>query len=348
MIVNRKQLLTALNAVSPAVGVRDNNMQQDCFIFHGGHVLAYNDEVAMHYPLPESMDGFPDMAVPAKELLTLLNKTKIEEITLEAAEDCLTVLMGRGKGRFKVQTKLVMPMDELCAWQETKGYTLPKGFCSALGNVLQSCGKDMTRPLTTCVYFHDNMLLATDSYQCAMYQFKDFTWEYNAYLPKASAELVSKLDGLTNYGYREGWIHFSNDDLVVVCRTYYKGQPFVDVEPLFGESGDKLELPEVLPDMLERAGVFTDKDDTDAGKSVAEVWLDIQPKRVTVKGEGALGDYEENAKIQYGGKPVSVKVKVPLLLRIIKDKLECELCERFIHVRDGKLEYILAYAGKAQ
>lgn len=349
MIVNRNQLLTALQAVNPAVGAKDNNMQQDCFIFHGGHVLAYNDEVAIHHTLPESLDGLPDMAVPAKELLVLLNKTKVEELTIEAAEDCLTVCMGRGKARFKIQTELRMPLDELCAWNETGAMELPKGFCEALGNVQQACGRDMSRPLTTCVYFHDNTLVATDSYQCARYKFKKFHWADEVYLPRASAELVSKLSGLVVYGLREGWIHFSDEDgnMVVVCRTYYKGQPFADVEPLFGETGDKIELPKHLPEMLERAGIFTSQDDTDAGKNSAEVWVDIQPKRITVKGEGATGEYEENTKIQYEGKPLSVKIKVLLLLRIVKESLDCELCQRFVHIKDGQLDHLLAYAGKA-
>lgn len=349
MIVNRKTLLTALKAVSPAVGARDNNMQQDCFIFHGGCVLAYNDEVAIHHHLPDSMEGLPDMAVPAKELLALLNKTSVEEVTLECNEDCLTVLMGRGKGRFKVQTDFRMPLDELCDWSATAAQKLPNGFCEALASVLQSCGKDMTRPLTTCVYFHENMLLASDSYQCARHQFKKFKWLDDVYLPKASAELVSKLSGLTTYGLRDGWIHFfeENENAVVVCRTYYKGQPFADVRPLFEEKGSKLNLPEILPDMLERAGIFTSRDDTDAGKDVAEVWLDIQAKRVTVRGEGALGDYEENAKIQYDGVPLTVKVKVPLLVRVIKESLDCELCKNFVHIKDAQLDYLLSYAGKA-
>ena len=85
--MNRKELLGALSAVRPGLANKEV-MEQSCsFVFDGGMVCTYNDEIAVSHPVPEGISG----AVRASELFSLLSKFPDEEIGVEVTEAELVV-----------------------------------------------------------------------------------------------------------------------------------------------------------------------------------------------------------------------------------------------------------------
>ena len=346
MTVNKQTLVEILDKVKPAVGAKDNNMQQDCFVFYGGHVLAFNDDVAVHCILHESMEMLDGFSVQAKEFHTLVNKLPGNELEIELLDDCLEIKAGRSRSKFKIQHEIKMPLDELCDWGDF-GTELPEKFSNALSLVSPACSRDMTKPLTTCVFLSGNSIVATDNYCAARYIFDDFEWRGSCYISKTTADILSKYSLAVYSLKKDGWLQFGTVDetCVLDCRTYYKGQPFADVNPLFNEHGEKLILPSKLISSLERAGLFVKSCDTSATSSDDPfVKISVEKNRMTVIGSGSIGEYTETMRIDYEGQTREFSINASLLSRVLQEGYKCELCKRFIHIYDDHYDYLVAYS----
>lgn len=343
MMTDRKELLEVLKSVQPAVAAKDNNMQQNHIVFYDNMAMAYNDEVAIYHDLPESLVGIGTFAVPAKEIIALLEKLSVEEIDLTLTDNKLEIKGGRSKCHFTIQSEIKMPVDEICDWS-TDNKKLPANFANALRQVNIATGRDMTKPLTTCVYFHENSLLATDNYQCSRYDFgKKFKWAESIYLPRNSAQIVGSFPSLEQYGITNGWIQFINTDntMTITCRTYYKGQPFADTSELFEADGVELKIPSKLQPALERAGLFVSTNS--ATNEETYVKIDVSENKITVSGKSGIGGYSESMRIEYDSEPKGFYIRTDLLKRIMQEGLACKLCERFLRITDAKYDFITAY-----
>ena len=82
MKIKKEELLKALAAVKPGLSSKDVIEQSTSFAFMGGHVVTYNDEIAVRYPVDLEIEG----AIRANELYSFLSKIKDKEIDLEVSE----------------------------------------------------------------------------------------------------------------------------------------------------------------------------------------------------------------------------------------------------------------------
>lgn len=344
MQLNRSELVKVLDLVKPAVSAKDNNMQQDCFVFHDGHILTYNDDMAIHHILYEEMDELENLIVPAKEFYALINRLTSETIDLNVADDCIEIKAGRAKAKLKTQREIKMPLNELCDWQ-IKGNPTPKELSKALSLVAPACGKNMTQPLTTCVFFNGNYVVATDNYCCARYKFKNFEWLNPFYIPQSTVNTLAKYEPESYVVKSNGWVRFGLDDMacLIDCRTYYEGQPFAEVNSLFDEKGDEFVFPAKLTDALERAGVFVKDAKADALTEDPFVQISLEKDKLIINGKGIAGEYSENMRVGYNGKPRSFLINTSLLTRVLQEKYKCEICSRFVHIYDKNYDYVVVY-----
>lgn len=347
MMTLKSELMRSLELVKPAVGAKDNNMQQDCFVFHGGGVLAFNDDVCISTILHESMEDLQSFAVQAKEFYALISRLTSEELDIELKDDCLKIGAGRANCKFKVQRELKMPLNDLLDWGG-KGANVPENLNDAISLVAPACGKDMTKPLTTCIYLNENMVLASDNYCAARYLFDDdFQWREPLYLPYATAKILSGYELAAYTMKKDSWIRFCDKDetCTIDCRSYYKGQPFADVEGLFSQTGEKLIIPTKLAGALERAGVFVKSTDTSATASDDPfVHVLVENNRITVSGKGSVGEYSEAIRTDYKGKTRSFSINASLLIRALLEEYDCELCGHFMYLHNKHYGYLVAYS----
>ncbi len=130
--VKRENLLKQLEAVSPGLSAKEILEQSSCFVFKGGEVLTYNDEVACRAdcPLPD-IEG----AVPAKPLLAILAKLPDDDIDVAIDEGKMIV---KGKGRkttIPMEAEVLLPVDNIDKPGEWK--KLPSEFGEALAIVMR-------------------------------------------------------------------------------------------------------------------------------------------------------------------------------------------------------------------
>ena len=153
MEINRQRLLVAIGRVLPGVSKKELFDGADKLAFtEDGHLVSYNDEVSIFERLPEA-EGITG-AVDGRKLHELLDKLKSDLVELTAVGDKLRVKSTRATASFDL-TPVALPIDEID--RSGDGIPLPEGFVQALKLVAESCARDMSRPVLTCVSFRPEL-----------------------------------------------------------------------------------------------------------------------------------------------------------------------------------------------
>jgi DNA polymerase III sliding clamp (beta) subunit (PCNA family) len=295
MKINRETLLQHLNAVKPGLAFKEVIEQSTYFVFMGGQVITFNDEIAVHAPLA---DGFEvSGAVPAKELLAILAKFSGDEVELEAGDNELKLRCGKSKAGIKLSAEITLPVDEI---KIPESWTpLPKDFIDGLKACMPSVARDLTYPILTTVHITDDFAESTDNNKITR-------WDWGKGGDFGKEGLLLPIDAVTalvrfaptDFDVDGGWAHFIDaNDVVFSCRTSAGEYPdltaHLDIEKI-GE----LEFPAALAEMLDRAGVFL----SGATSGDNLVGVEITDKGLmTVRGEGDYGWYEESCRTKWLG-----------------------------------------------
>lgn len=349
--VNRKELAELLSQVSPGVGAKETTLQETCFVFSNGYVYTYNDEICISAALPGSMADMDDFAIQARELQAIVNKLKDEELNMEVDEGGLTIKTKRSKAEMKIEGEIRMPINEI-QFPE-KWIPLPARFSVALKDVLPAVSRDASKKLATCVFMHDNVLEASDVDKAARYTFDKAIFPKHTdkrpdgiYLPRLPASSVVIKFLPESYATNEGWIHFKNGDAILSCRLYYHGQDFVNLSQYIDQKGVVMELPEELPNALERAGVFiASSDGTEVTHEDKYVNIRIVEGWCVISGEGGVGKYEENMKVDYKGEEIEFNTDVQTLVNAVAENQTVEICAGHVKIFDDNFSYIVSFKG---
>lgn len=339
-LVNIKDLVGVLNRVAPGLGAKENDIQANCFLLSDGHAYTYNDEVSVSCKLPKGMKGIK-CVVQAKEFLQLLSKMKEEEVDIAMEKDELCLSTRRTKARFLTESEIKMPVADIEIPKEFD--ELPEDFLYAIKCCLPIVGKDMSKPLSTCIHFADDKAEVCDVDKAGRYTFKDEYFKKRVFLPGASAKVVSRFD-VVDFAVGGGWIHFGcKDNTIVSARTYYDGQDMADFTHLLNQKGADVALPKDLAGALERSGIFADaRTGTEGTLEDIYVELTIGDDWCVLRCDSAIGSYQEKVRVNYEGPRLVFSTSPELLLSALEAHRTCEVCENFVKIYDDNFTHIVA------
>lgn len=306
METKRLALLEILNQVKPGLANKEILEQTTCFAFDGKRVVTYNDEIAISHPCVLGIEG----AVKAKELYALLNKLKDETIDISSSESELLVKGGRSKAGIRLEAEVTLPLDEI---KEPKKWNkLPADFAASVDFCHFSAGKDMAKPLLTCIHVFGDTVESCDNFRLTRKtmagKIKDALL-----LPSEAAKTLCDY-APTEYGETDGWAHFRNDAGTSFSLRTYEGQ-YPDIGKYMEvDNPNEIKMPADLGEILERAGVFSDSDfDHDE-----KVTISLSGKEMTIRGEGAAGWFEESCPVRWrGAKDISFGVHPDFLHQML-------------------------------
>lgn len=338
--VMRKGLVDVLNQVKPGIGNKESDIQATCLVFDDGMVYSYNDELSVTQYLPK---GLKDVccAVQAKELIALLSKLKDEEIDLFLDGTALHIHGKRAKAELVIEREIRMPIGDIK--YPKKLYDLPEDFGRALKLCLPIVGRDLSLPLSTCLHLNGDLMEASDVDKAARYIFNTkFPFDDAIFLPGTAARHLTQYK-LEAVAVTKGWIHFETaDNVLLSCRTYYKGQQFANLTPLLDQKGTDIELPTELADAMDRSGIFTASAEAGDSESDQYVLVTIEDDWCIVQGEGAVGRYTEKVRLKYSGRPIVFATKAEILLNAISDNMLCTICERHVKMHNDEFCHLVA------
>lgn len=290
MSTKRAELLSTLKAVAPALAAKNTIEQGISFVFKGGRVFTYNDSIAISHPVEVDIEG----AVKAQEFMKILTKLKDEEIELATNGSELLITGKRATAGIRLEAEITLPINEI---QEPEGWApLPDNFVPAIQFACLSTGRDMTKPVLGSLHINRRIVESSDNFRITRYQLTS-PFRGPLLLPAvAAAELVpfSPIEYVTALG----WIHFRNKEGVMFSARTYEGQ-FPDMEPFLfvGDDCYEMETPADLPEILERAGIFSPSE-YEHGEFVE---IHLEGNRMTIRGEGPSGWFEERCPARWSG-----------------------------------------------
>ncbi len=307
MRVNREKLLTALRNVQPGLASKDIIDQADCFVFHAGCVWTFNDRIAVCAQTQLDIEG----AIVAEELFKLLTKLSQDEIEVLGAAEELILRAGRTKAGIRLQEELVLPLDEIKRETDegTKWSKLPKNFAEAVGTCIFSAGKDATRPLLTCLSVEKDRIVSCDNERLTTHQL-DGKIKKPFLLPADAAKDLGAYQ-VTHYVLTESWVHLRGEAVCFSARIMEGDYPSVDF--LLEAEGPEVELPEELPEILDRCGIFA------KGEFIQDTFVSVRVSegRVQISGEGPQGWIKESADCSYEGDAFEFAIHPEFLAQMI-------------------------------
>jgi len=310
--VSRQELLTNLTAVQPGLGKNEFVQQSTYFVFTGGFVMAYNDQVrVMTETCAKDIEG----AVPGDTLFKLLSKMEEDEIGIEAGEQVLKIT-GKGKeAEIPMNPEILIPVADLEDESGEDGwFDLPETFADSLKLVGFSVLDDTHDMKLTCIHFTPEYIESNDSFRVTRIAVE--LPDCDSLVPYTSLSKLADY-GTTAVKFTENWVHFKcANGTMYSCKQHVKDEndPYPDMSKVLKVKGTELVFPKELPAIMERAGVFI------TAKSSRErmVEVTISGGKFTVAAKGENGRFKEYCRVKFAGKDCSFWVNTDFLLDIFK------------------------------
>lgn len=322
MRINREEFLRQLESVSPGLAAREVVDQATCFVFGGGFVTTFNDEVACSAPTAPGLSG----AVPAQKMLDLLRKMTEEGLDLEMKPQEIII---KGTGRrsgIRLEAEITMPLSSLEA--PTDWVPLGPDVLSGIEVASQCAAAESDNFLLKCIYIAPEYVEATDNYKAVKYNCKTGIETAALINHTAGRHLVGC--GMTEICQTGNWLHFRNPSgLIISCRQYK--ETYADLTAWYAKEGIEAHLPMGINEAVAKAAIFSDDQ---------EVTFMLKAGKMRVKAQNGDGWFEEQREVKYDGPAVSFMLSPKLVEAILKHGQNILICDGAIKVEQAVFTFI--------
>jgi DNA polymerase III sliding clamp (beta) subunit (PCNA family) len=308
--IKRTELKEALEIVKPGLASKEIIEQSTSFAFMGDKVVTYNDKISMSHPV-KGLDITG--AVKADEMYQLLSKLKADEMSLEVQDNEIIIKAGKSTAGLMLAGEITLPLDQID--EIDKMLPIPDGFLEGIRLAVQSCARDMSREVLTCIEVKGDKLNSSDNMRLSVVKLAKAMPVDTFLLPADVVPLVLQMKA-SQIALTEGWVHFGNAAGTMLSARIF-ADSFPDVSKLLQIIYTvEITLPEGLLEMMDRATVFSKRDHYLDERVV----IQIEPKKIRIKGESETGWYKEVAKCAYDGDVITFDM-VPFLFKDILGKV---------------------------
>lgn len=326
LTVNREELLHQLESVQPGLSTREIIEQSSCFVFKGGNIITYNDEIACTVTSPVKMTG----AVQSGPLLAILRKLVEETVELEEAEGELIIHGKKRKAGIRREAEIMLPVDKVEA--PTKWKPIHEDFLEGINLVQHCASKDESQFSLTCIHLHPDHIEACDNFQATRIKLPTGV-KASTLVRRDSIKHIITM-GMTDFCESETWIHFKNPaGLVLSCRRYIETYP--DLKGILNFEGHPITLPKGLGEAADKASIFSAESSDDN-----QVSVELKPGKLRIKGTGASGWFQEVKSLKYEGPVLTFLVAPQLLMELTKKHTDAEITDGRLRVNGGKWRYV--------
>lgn len=331
MLINKKELLTALEIVKPGLANKEVIEQSTSFAFMGDCVVTYNDEISISHPVNNlEITG----AIKADEFYKLIAKIKQDDFELSTTENEVVIEAGKTKAGIVFQSEIRLPVDDIGAISKWKD--LPENFIEAMHFVVPNCGQDHSRPVLTCVNVTKTDCSASDNIKVANYTFTEQISVSPFIIPAGNVREVLKLKPV-QIAEGEGWIHFKNEQGTVISSRIFSEDTYPDIYKFLKVKGSTLTLPKTIQEVLDRIGIF----------STTGANISITNNRITIEAESDTGWIKETCNMKYNSDLLEFCINPFTLKEILSKTLDCTISDRLIKFEGENWVYVAALNTKS-
>lgn len=310
--MNRASLLTALEMVKPGIDDKDKtNLGQDKCFFNEDTVSAFNNELAITYPIHSGVTAL----VRAMDLISLLKKMhKISnEVSLSSDGTSLEVTTVDSRTSIPVSSDTdvenrLTAIQEAVNAKDMKWFDLPGNFqdCALICSLAAS--KRESQFTLACIYLDGLNALASDN--------DKVTW---AILDKPIKKMLIKATAVkhiiainpTQYSGDKSYFHFKNEDDAIISVRRVVGEYPVEYMGMFDFTGTVFSIPKKAIDGIGMLSVFIDD-------KAPAIKVDVQKGRCVMSSGASRGASKFKVDIQYNGEPFSFMIGPDVLGEMLK------------------------------
>jgi len=298
----------------------------NCFVFDGGYVITFNDEISCRKKVDLGVTG----AVQAAPLISILEKMDDEDLEVRENEKGELEFKGKRKA-FGVtkESEIHLPVDKV--EQPSKWHDLSKEFTEAVGLVKHCVSTDESNFKLCCIHLAPEWVEACDNLQIMRVHIKTGLKRSVLVRGTSLGHIVSL--AMDRIALTESWIHFKNQNgLVFSCRRHT--EEYHPLDKILQFKGHPIVIPKGLAEASDRASVFAmDK----AGDALCEVRL--KDGVIRIKGQGLSGWFKEVRKVSYNGPPMEFVIAPELLKHISENYQDAEITKTKLKVVGGSWVY---------
>ena len=331
MKIEKKKLLDALLLVKPGLSSKEVIEQSSSFVFINGLVVAYNDEIAVSYPLDIGIEG----AVQSKELLALLGRVKDEEIILKQKKSELFIKGKKFKAGIRFESEINLPVDFFME-KKPKFKKIPEGLLDGIQICIFSAAKENISAVLNTIHVKDDYVESCDNFRLTRCSLSKPIQD-ELLIPVTAAHYLFGY-APNSYVIAQGWIHFKHKEsgLTFSCRTFEEQYP--DLSDFIEVEGSPVKIPSELTEILDRMKIFTGEGTT----SDRLVTIRIEDNECIVRGENENGWIEEKAKIKKQKESYAFQVSPRILQDIIGRSSKAILSDQALKFRSKSFVHVVA------
>ena len=328
MQVKREELLKLLETLTPGLAQREIVEQSNTFVFTKERIFTYNDDIACSCPSPlKDVEG----AVPASDLVAILQKLKDKEIDISQDDSVLILTGKRCKSGITMNTEILLPVK-----YQKKGEwkPLPKNFKEAVDTVKNCASSDASKFAFTCIHIMPKHIEACDNKRAARYDIKT-NFEKEVLIRASSLQHVISTD-VTEFLEKGNWIHFQNSAGFQISCLRFIGEAYQDLEKVLNRKGVEVVLPITSIGAITCAEVFSSKNEEN------KLVIHLKGAELQISSQGNSGWFWEKKKVKYTGPDISFTITPKLLIDLLEHDNHCEIHEnKMLKITDKNYTYVV-------
>jgi DNA polymerase III sliding clamp (beta) subunit (PCNA family) len=302
MTINRLNLLTALNTVSPVIGAATTMEMLNCVQFTGERVVATDLDRFISVPFVTDFKGL----VPAKKIIAFLKSMTSETVDISIADNHMVIKFGKARGRF------AMIEGELPWAKMDDSQLAPFPFDSArfmdcYGISASYVSTDTTRMVLQGIFMSGADMVATDGRRLSQVTVGETGFGNDVVLMPSFISLV-KSETITEYVIDSNYIAFKTATGVLLAgRMIDAVYPnYKQVIPTVDDTYIEVGFPDNINEYLKRAMLI----------NASGIKLEVKDTECTISASNEEGaDYTETIPVSASGE-VSVVVNPAFMVLV--------------------------------
>ena len=339
-VVNSSKLLKELQKISGVLSSNNTLPILDSFLFELSKnqlkVVASDLETTIINILNVESNENGAVAIPAKILIDTLKAFSNQPLTFVINSENFGIEITSSNGNYKLSGQNANDFPKIPQLESPSTINLdPHAIIDAINKTIFACGNDELRPVMSGINFeinkNDLTFVATDAHKLVKHTRKGIEnlSTTSFIIPKKPLNILKNIlvdESEITINYNDTNIHFSQEDLVVICRLIDGKYPNYDaVIPV--NNPNTLVIDRImLLESLKRVAIYSNKTTHQVKLKIAGSELNISSEDIDFSNKA-----EERLTCDYTGSDIEIgfnsKFLIEILNNISSDSIVFELSE---------------------
>jgi hypothetical protein len=320
MEIIRKDLLSVLDILKPAVAKKDIIAQQQHVIFMGSYVGTINGQIVISHPF---LTPFKT-SVKFSDLQKILSASGDEKVDILVEQNKMKIIASDTKASLNTivddKDKIEDLLDSLI--KSTKEWkSVPEDFSDALYLCAFSASRNQNDGVLTAVSVQGNIVATSDKIRTSLYTMKGPVEPFLISAP--DAQELSNLS-ITHYCIAENWLHFKTENGATFSARKFNGNhlPFEKLFTALISGTPTFNLPSALKDAISVVAIMVDN----ANDVSQFITLEFKSDgTILCKAERERGSIEKIVPSEYKGPEVLININPSLLYQVLEKSTDMSL-----------------------